>query len=217
MSNLTILNTTIRTLDGLFSLNDFHKVSGEKPNHRPSLFIRNEQTKDLIAEINNGNDLSTNSILAHKSLKGGLSAGVWACEELVIAYATWISPKFHLIVLRAFLNMHKNEPKQLSLPEPSKKYTFEFTEAELKKLAWLWKIAELMRGQLYALYEPLKQLGSHHAPNIYSESREYQLPIETCRKILVKLTKDIQTDKLNSNGWNNIIHELRKGETNTLY
>ncbi|NBH76236.1 KilA-N domain-containing protein [Rodentibacter pneumotropicus] len=116
MSNLTILNTQIRTLDGLFSLNDFHKASGENPNQRPSLFIRNNQTKDLISEIEK--DQSTNLCLAQKSIRGGLNAGVWACEELVLAYATWISPKFHLIVLRAFLAMHRNEPKQLALPEP---------------------------------------------------------------------------------------------------
>ncbi|MFC3113727.1 KilA-N domain-containing protein [Rodentibacter caecimuris] len=115
MSNLTILNTQIRTLDGLFSLNDFHKASGENPNQRPSLFIRNNQTKDLISEIEK--DQSTNLCLAQKSIRGGLNAGVWACEELVLAYAMWISPKFHLVVLRAFLAMHRNEPKQLALPE----------------------------------------------------------------------------------------------------
>ncbi|WP_065231859.1 KilA-N domain-containing protein [Gallibacterium anatis] len=113
MSNLQILNNSIRTLDNLYSLNDLHKASGELPKHRPSLFIRNEQTKELIAEINcSNNELSTNSILAYKSLKGGLNAGVWACEELVLSYAMWISPKFHLIVLRAFLAMHKGEVKQ---------------------------------------------------------------------------------------------------------
>ena len=107
MTNLTILNTKIRTLDGLFSLNDFHKASGENSSQRPSLFIRNNQTKDLILEIEK--DQSTNLRLAQKSIKGGLNAGVWACEELVLSYATWISPKFHLIVLRAFLNLHKNQ------------------------------------------------------------------------------------------------------------
>ncbi|RZN54016.1 KilA-N domain-containing protein, partial [Avibacterium paragallinarum] len=128
MSNLTILNTQIRTLNGLFSLNDFHKASGENPSQRPSNFIRTEQTKELISEIEkdlNSNmslakNLSPNLGLACKSLRGGLNAGVWACEELVLSYAMWISPKFHLIVLRAFLAMHKGEAKQqqLALPEP---------------------------------------------------------------------------------------------------
>ncbi|RZN69702.1 BRO family protein, partial [Avibacterium paragallinarum] len=30
------------------------------------------------------------------------------------------------------------EQQQLALPEPEKKYTFEFTEYELEQLAWLW-------------------------------------------------------------------------------
>lgn len=109
------------------------------------------------------------------------------------------------------------EQKQLALPEPEKKFTLELTEYELKKLCWLWKMAELMRGQLYALYEPLRLLGSTHAPSVYGKSREYKSPIETCRKILMRATKDIKTDKIDSNGWNNVIHELRDGKTRTIY
>ncbi len=53
-----------------------------------------------------------------KVIHGGVNSGTYACEELVLSYAMWISPKFHLIVLRAFLAMHRNEPQQLTLPEP---------------------------------------------------------------------------------------------------
>ncbi|OOF39063.1 hypothetical protein BKK47_07545 [Rodentibacter mrazii] len=125
-SQLTILNTKIRSLDGLFSLNDFHKASGAEEHLRPSKFMRNEQTKDLVSEIEK--DQSPNLGLACKSLRGGLNSGVWACEELVLSYAMWISPKFHLIVLRAFLAMHRNEPKQLALPEP------QISKSDLKTL-----------------------------------------------------------------------------------
>ena len=31
-----------------------------------------------------------------------------------------------------------SQPKQIALPEPEKKFTFEFTEYELQQLAWLW-------------------------------------------------------------------------------
>ena len=109
MSNLTILKTSIRSYENLFSLNDLHVASGGLGKHRPSLFARNEQTKELVKEIEN--DRSTKTIFALKTIRGGSDIskqGTWACEELMLAYAMWISPKFHLVVLRAFLNLHKN-------------------------------------------------------------------------------------------------------------
>lgn len=107
--SITILNTSIRTLDNLYSLSDLHRISGNENKHRPSLFMRNEQTQELITEINSQ---STNSISGYKIIKGGTDLtirGYWVCEELALAYATWISPKFHLVVLRAFIAMHKGE------------------------------------------------------------------------------------------------------------
>ena len=106
MSNLTILNNSIRQSDNLYSLNDLHAASGNDPKHRPTYFIKNQQTQDLITEI----ERCENSNIALKVVKGGRDLGLqgtYACEELMLAYAMWISPKFHLIVLRAFLNLHK--------------------------------------------------------------------------------------------------------------
>ena len=100
MSNLAILNTSIRSYENLFSLNDLHVASGGKDKHRPSFFIRLDTTKDLIAEIEQDN---SNALKVIRGTQGG----TYACEELMLAYAMWISPKFHLIVLRAFLNLHK--------------------------------------------------------------------------------------------------------------
>ena len=107
MSNLTILNNSIRNIDNLYSLNDLHKASGGADKHSPFRFMRNEQTKDLISEINS----QTPNLVASKTIRGGSDLtvrGYWVCEELVLSYAMWISPKFHLVVLRAFLNLHKN-------------------------------------------------------------------------------------------------------------
>lgn len=102
MSNLAILNTSIRSHENLFSLNDLHIASGGKDKHRPSFFIRLDTTKDLTAEI----ERCENSNIALKVIRGA-QGGTYACEELMLAYAMWISPKFHLVVLRAFLNLHK--------------------------------------------------------------------------------------------------------------
>ena len=112
MSNLTILKTAIRTFENLYSLNDLHIASGAEAKHQPSLFIRLDTTQELISEIQKETDKG--NIL--QSFRSGVNRGTYACEELVIAYAMWISPKFHLIVLRAFLAMHRNQPQQLALP-----------------------------------------------------------------------------------------------------
>ncbi|MWQ04737.1 KilA-N domain-containing protein [Glaesserella parasuis] len=104
MSNLSILKTSIRTYENLYSLNDLHLVSGNDPKHRPTFFVKNQQTQDLISEIQKENI----AVLPIKIIRG-TQGGTYACEELALAYAMWISPKFHLVVLRAFLAMHKEK------------------------------------------------------------------------------------------------------------
>ncbi|WP_105215759.1 KilA-N domain-containing protein [Pseudoalteromonas sp. T1lg22] len=111
MTNLSILSKQIRLKGDLYSLNDLHRASGGSPNHRPSKFIRTSQTNDLINEI----ELSPNMGLAHKVYKGGVNAGTWVCKELVYAYAMWISPKFHLQVIRAFDEQQRSDAQ---LPAP---------------------------------------------------------------------------------------------------
>lgn len=99
MNALTLGTSEIRQLDGLYSLNDLHKASGGEAKHQPALFMRNDQTQALIAELS-----STDSQSIHtKTVIGkGKLQGTYVCRELVYAYAMWISPKFHLAVIRAF-------------------------------------------------------------------------------------------------------------------
>lgn len=91
--------------EGRFSLNDFHKAAGGENRHRPSLWAENQQTKDLIAEIESGA-----GIPALVSRARGLSQGTYVCKELVYAYAMWISPSFHLAVIRAYDAMVTGQP-----------------------------------------------------------------------------------------------------------
>lgn len=105
MSNLAILNTNVRSYENLFSLNDLHVASGNLEKHSPRRFTRLDTTKALIAEIEKDNQHALKIIR-------GTNGGTYACEELVLSYAMWISPKFHLVVLRAFLAMHRNQPQQ---------------------------------------------------------------------------------------------------------
>lgn len=130
MTNLSILSKEIRILDGLYSLNDLHKASGYSNKHRPSLFMKNQQTQELIHEIEQSrnscfgeNNQSENSHFdknrdlgiprSVKTQRGGAYSGTWVCKELVYSYAMWISPKFHLQVIRAFDAMVNQEPQLL--------------------------------------------------------------------------------------------------------
>lgn len=200
MSNLTILKTSIRSYENLFSLNDLHIASGGLEKHRPSLFARNEQTKELIKEIEN--DRNTKTIFALKTIRGGSDIskqGTWACEELVLSYAMWISPKFHLIVLRAFLAMHRNQPQQLALPEPEKKFTREFTEHDLQQLVWAW--FALLRGTelCQVLHPALKQIGSHYAASVYGVAYEYRSTLRQAHNVLTRITEQFECEQ--GNNW----------------
>ena len=186
MSNLTILKTSIRQSDNLYSLNDLHIASGNDPKHRPTYFVKNQQTQDLVNEI----ERCENSHIAIKVVKGGRNPelqGTWVCEELVLSYAMWISPKFHLIVLRAFLAMHRNQPQQLSLPEPEKKYTFEFTEYELEQLVWLWCGHKQMNTLLGHMIKPLETIGSYFTGMVISHHQEYQRQYKNTLPTIQKL------------------------------
>ena len=200
MSNLTILKTSIRSYENLFSLNDLHVASGGLGKHRPSLFARNEQTKELVKEIEN--DRSTKTIFALKTIRGGSDIskqGTWACEELVLSYAMWIDPKFHLIVLRAFLAMHRNQPQQLALPEPEKKFTREFTEHDLQQLVWAW--FALLRGTelCQVLHPALKQIGSHYAASVYGVAYEYRSTLRQAHNVLTRITEQFEYEQ--GNNW----------------
>ena len=99
MNTLSILDHSIHITDGLYSLNDLHKAAGGENKHRPKYFLENQQTVNLIKEIEQGR----NSAFEEKSdtyvkpvnmVHGGVNPGT---------YAAWISPKFHLAVIQAFL------------------------------------------------------------------------------------------------------------------
>ncbi|MDO9800050.1 P22AR C-terminal domain-containing protein [Glaesserella parasuis] len=204
MSNLTILKTSIGQLDNLFNLKDLHRVSGNEAKHEPYRFVRLDTTKELIEEIQK-EDPTTQPL---KTLRG-TQGGTYACEELALAYAMWISPKFHLVVLRAFLAMHKQQnqqPKQIALPEPEKKYTFEFTEYELEQLTWLSFSHKQMNDLLGLLIQPLEALGSRYSASVYSHHHEYKRHYTESLDTIKRLTEPFKkSDRLN---WKRVIHRL---------
>ena len=114
MSAITIFDTGIRQdAQGRFCLNDLHRAAGGLAKHKPSEWLRNRQTRELAQEI------SKAGIPALVAIKGGRAPGVYACRELVIAYAAWISPAFHVKVLQVFLASMVPTKPQLQRPQPA--------------------------------------------------------------------------------------------------
>lgn len=86
---------------GRFSLNDLHKASGGQNKHKPNLWLTNQQTQELIAELSKDEAILKAGIPAFSSIQGR-NGGTYAVKELVYAYAMWISAKFHIAVIRAY-------------------------------------------------------------------------------------------------------------------
>ena len=116
---LTISESNIGMKDGLYSLNDLHKASGGLKRHQPSSFVRKKQTQALIAELkaeipSSSEMRSLEPIRVVEGIQAdGSSQGTFVCRELVYSYAMWISPRFQLMVIRAFDSI-ANQQQQLS-------------------------------------------------------------------------------------------------------
>ena len=109
---ITILDSTVKAINGLFCLNDLHKASGNDKKHQPSFFMRNQEVTDLIEEIKVSDNLKTEQVT--QRINGGDMRGTYACKELVYRYAMWISPKFALLVIRTFDKLVTGELKVVS-------------------------------------------------------------------------------------------------------
>lgn len=108
---ITIAGNAIRQdVHGRFCLNDLHRAAGGEPKHRPSRWLDNQQTKELVSEI---------EIAGIRAIETIQKKGTFGCRELVYCYAMWISPIFHLKVIRAYdaLVTGVPTPPATALPE----------------------------------------------------------------------------------------------------
>lgn len=79
------------------------------------------------------------------------------------------------------------QPQQLSLPEPEKKFTFEFTEYELEQLVWLWCGHKQMNTLLGDMINPLETIGSYFTGMVISHHQEYQRQYKNTLPTIQKL------------------------------
>ncbi|WP_338116800.1 KilA-N domain-containing protein [Tatumella ptyseos] len=77
-------------------INDFHQASGGEKKNNPYEWLRLKQTQELIAQIQ-----KETTVIPVVTVEGR-NGGTYVCRELVYSYAMWISPTFHLKVIRTF-------------------------------------------------------------------------------------------------------------------
>lgn len=108
-TKIQLYDTQIRQDEqGRFCLNDLHQASGGESRHRPAYWLSNQQTQELIGEISKD---GIPSILTKQGL------GTFVSKELVYAYAMWISPKFHLYVIRTFDSLAGHQNPTALIPQ----------------------------------------------------------------------------------------------------
>ena len=95
MNVVSVANIQIGQFDNLYSLNDLHRAAGGLEKHKPANWLRNQQTTDLIAELEKAQI---------RAIQKKQKLGTFVCKELVVHYGMWISPAFSLKVIRAFLD-----------------------------------------------------------------------------------------------------------------
>jgi hypothetical protein len=107
-------------------MNDLHRAAiVEGANERtkePGKFLSSPMTVDLIKELEttqNPGDLLAQAV-EPIAASAGRNGGTFVCKELVHAYAMWISPKFHLHVIRTFDAVATG---QLAAPAPAARVT----------------------------------------------------------------------------------------------
>lgn len=89
-----------------------------------------------------------------------------------------------------------SQPKQIALPEPEKKFTFEFTEYELQELAWLWFAFKRGIGTFQHIEKAFNVLGSNMSRQIYGQAYEYLSVLRSTNQILNRITSDFDIDQM---------------------
>ncbi len=96
------------------------------------------------------------------------------------------------------------QPKQIALPVPEKKFTFEFTEYELQQLIWLWFAFKRGVGTFQHIERAFNVLGSNMSGQIYGQAYEYLSVLRSTNQILNRITKDFEIDPMTN--WRALEH-----------
>ena len=98
----------------------------------------------------------------------------------------------------------------IALPsQKPKTYTLEMTENDITVLLWLWFIAVRVIGSLKMLVKPLKLLQAPIAPEVVSQAHEYPFTVEHARRILLKMSKDLEAEPWRDDNLSRVLPKIR--------
>lgn len=148
---MQIANVGIRQDEqGRYCLNDLHRAAGGEKKHQPSDWLRTQQAVELIKEV---------EIPGNPGIESKQGLGTFVCKELVYAYAMWISPAFHLKVIRTFdavvtnrltspAQMSRLQLIQLAMQAEEERLALEHKVDELKPRAAIADRLDVAEGRL---------------------------------------------------------------------
>ncbi|UWZ92348.1 hypothetical protein HZ320_01060 [[Pasteurella] aerogenes] len=185
MTTLTFQNTTLSVINQnnqkFFTSADVAKALGYSDADRSvrRLYTANadEFTPNMTALI----DMRTNGGIQKVrvfSLRGTHLIAMFARTKVAKEFRKWVLD---------ILDRETQQPQQLALPEPEKKYTFEFTEYELAQLAWLWFAFKRGVGTFQHIHKAFETLGSNISGQIYGQGYEYLSVLRSSNKILNRI------------------------------
>ncbi|EGP03205.1 TPA: P22AR C-terminal domain-containing protein [Pasteurella multocida] len=138
------------------------------------------------------------------SLRGTHLIGMLSHTKVAKDFRKWVLD---------ILDRETNQPQQLALPEPEKKYTFSFTEYELQQLAWAWFAFSRCTETLRKLYSLLQKLGSHFAPKAYGQGMEYYRLVQSTNDTINRITKDFKC--VSNDNWR-VLEHVRNFDKNAI-
>lgn len=151
---ITLRGKTIRTDEhGRLSLTDMWKVGSEPENKRPVIWLRQHQTKELIAVLKVRHDHLYQPVVTKPGRYGG---GTYAHPVLALAYAEYLSPELGVEVREIALRVYAGD---ITVLEDFKRtYAEQLVEDGNRVMA-----REEVRRNNSELNGILKEVGASHA------------------------------------------------------
>lgn len=99
MDNLVLNGTEIRSDEfGRYCLTDIYRASNLPAHKRPVKFEATQTFKGVQDVLK----VRTGTFNPYEKTRGRYNGGTWACKEMLIAYAMWVSPEFMVKVIDVF-------------------------------------------------------------------------------------------------------------------